>query len=229
MKDYCAKAQNPLSCDCVRQDIFCLKLFKLDKLYEQSLVPIALRKHQVLSLDADGTDRPEFMWLREFENHIQDNVVTGQNVYIHSSTCGNGKTAWSIRLLQRYLEAVWWKSDVKCRALFVSVPRYLIALKDSIANENEYANHIKQNILSADLVVWDDIATKTATPFEAENLLSIIDTRMNEGKSNIFTSNLSVEDMTECMGPRITSRIVNFSYNIEFHGKDKRVLRGVLS
>ena len=99
MKDYCAKAQNPLSCDCVRQDIFCLKLFKLDKLYEQSLVPIALRRHQVLSLDADGTDRPEFMWLREFENHIEDNVVTGQNVYIHSSTCGNGKTAWAIRLL----------------------------------------------------------------------------------------------------------------------------------
>lgn len=122
---------------------------------------------------------------------------------------------------------MWWKSDIKCRALFISVPRYLIALKDSISNGNSYAEHIKKNVMEADVVVWDDIATKTATPFEAENLLSIIDTRMNEGKANIFTSNLGVLEMNECMGQRLTSRIVNFSINIEFHGRDKRALRGV--
>ena len=81
--------------------------------------------------------------------------------------------------------------------------------------------------MKADLVVWDDIATKTATPFEAENLLSLVDTRMNEQKSNIFTSNLNVTDMNNCMGSRLTSRIVNFSYDIMFVGRDKRSLRSV--
>lgn len=229
MKTYCIKAQNDPKCYCLTQDKFCLKLFKLDKLYTLALVPINMRTHQVLSLDADGTDRTEFVWLREYESNIISNIADGKNLYIHSSTCGNGKTAWAIRLLQRYLEGIWWKSDIECKALFISVPRYLLALKDNISNENDYASHIQKYVLNADLVVWDDIATKTATPFEAENLLSIIDARMNNGKANIFTSNLSVSDMTDCMGPRITSRIVNFSTNIEFHGKDKRALRGVIA
>lgn len=112
-----------------------------------------------------------------------------------------------------------------CKALFINVPRYLLAIKDSISNYNAYAAHIKENVNNADLVIWDDIATKGVTEFESENLLAIIDNRMNEGKANIFTSNVGAEDMESLLGPRLTSRLKNFSEWIVFNGKDKRSVR----
>ena len=109
--------------------------------------------------------------------------------------------------------------------MFVSVPRFLLALKDSISNKNEYADHILKHILTADIVIWDDIAAKVGSEFEINHLLSLIETRISSGKSNIFTSNLATKDMKEALGERITSRICNMSIDIELFGKDKRQIR----
>ena len=229
MKDTCKKYQNiNKECECRENDIFCIKLFKLQQLYDLSLITEKQRTRIPLYVDADGTDLEAFQRLSNIEGDVVKYFAdSGNNLYIYSTNVGNGKTTWAIRLCQAYLQNIWYKCDLDCKVLFVSVPKYLIAMKDNISEVNEYAQHIKRYVNSADIVVFDDIATKTATPFEAENLLSIIDTRMNEGKANIFTSNLGVLEMNECMGQRLTSRIVNFSINIEFHGRDKRALRGV--
>ncbi len=98
-------------------------------------------------------------------------------------------------------------------------------MKSNISSPNSYYQHIKDNVLDCDLVIWDDIGTKAASSFEHENLLSIIDTRINAGKSNIFTSNLSDAEMQNCLGERLASRICNLGYNIELKGGDKRSLK----
>ena len=108
--------------------------------------------------------------------------------------------------------------------MFVNVPSFLIALKDNISKSNEYAECIKDNISSVDLVVWDDIAIKTATTYEMENLLSIINTRLMKNLSNIYTSNLIGQDLKDSLGERLYSRIINLSQVIEFQGQDKRGL-----
>ena len=100
----------------------------------------------------------------------------------------------------------------------------MIALKNSITQQDDYITHIKENIQTADLVVWDDIAIKTATTYEMENLLSIIDYRLNSGKSNIYTSNLFGKELSESLGDRLYSRIINLSEVVEFVGQDKRGL-----
>ena len=104
------------------------------------------------------------------------------------------------------------------------VKRYLLALKESISNKNEYADTVNKYILEADLVVWDDIDTKMGTEFELNHLLNIINTRMDNGKSNIFTSNLGNKELINALGERLASRICNKSIDIELHGADKRYL-----
>ena len=79
------------------------------------------------------------------------------------------------RIVQEYFNKIWYSSELKCRALFISVPRLLIELKRDIDDKSEYIKHITDNILEADIVIWDDIATKTVTTFEAEHLFSMID------------------------------------------------------
>ena len=217
LKSQCKKSLNN---ECT--DEFCMKLFKLDALYNMSLLSFEQRKHQNLLLDASMIDADVFVKLRGIQNDIEQFVSSGGNLYIHSNITGNGKTAWAIRLMQSYFNKIWYKTDLECKGIFLSVPRYLLAIKDNISSFNEYADFVKNHIFDADLVIWDDIGTKAATSFEHENMLSIIDNRMCCGKSNIFTSNVSPESLRELAGDRLYSRIVNYSTCLEFKGADKR-------
>lgn len=204
---------------------FCIKLFKLDYLYNESLLTPNQREYVALRIDADGTDRDEFVYLKGIENTIEEFVNKGKSLYIFSNNCGNGKTAWSIRLIQAYLNAVWHKCDLSCKALFINVPKFLLELKDNITNKSDYIEHIKENVMGADIVVWDEVATKSVTQFEHEHLLSLINSRIDAGKSQIFTSNVSPDKLREAVGDRLYSRVINLSTVLEFKGADKRGLK----
>lgn len=209
--------------DC--EEEFCIRQVKLDFLYNEANVTISQRTSISLYIDVNGSDEKAFDSLTDIKNNIVSYIGQGRNLWIHSKMCGNGKTSWTLKLLQEYFNKIWVTSDLTCRGLFVNVPRYLLELKNSLSNKNDYIQHIRDNILTCDVVIWDDIATKAITTFESENLLSIIDTRLANGKSNFFTSNLNEDEMHECLGDRLASRIVNTSDNILFKGKDKRGLK----
>lgn len=208
--------------DCNKE--MCLKRVKLEDLYSKTLLSKNQMKKQILCVDQDGTDMKEFTELSNIEKNIVNFVQNGQNLYLHSSNCGNGKSSWSIRFIQAYLAKIWPMSHFECKAMFISVPRFLLATKDFDNKNNTYLDFIKENIFKADLVVFDDIAAKIGTEWELSQLLSIIDNRIILGKSNIFTSNLNTKEMTEALGERLASRICRYSREIELHGADKRGL-----
>ena len=222
LRDTCRKYKN--SPDYCSSDIFCIRLFKINELYNNALLTESQRKRIALFPDADGTDYDKFIQLKNIEMNIKSFVAEGKNLYLHSSKCGNGKTAWSIRMLQAFIDSIWADSDLTCRALFINVPKFFLALKDSISNPSEYINHIKEYINTADVVVWDEIGIKNCTQFEFENMLSMINSRIDSCKSNIYTSNLTGDELLEKVGERLYSRIINLSVDIELNGVDKRGL-----
>ena len=204
---------------------FCLRKYKMDSLYSAALMSETQKQHIILRVDEDGTDLEQFKQLAEIEKNIISFINEGKNLFLHSSNAGNGKSSWSIRLIEAYFNRIWARSDGSCKALFISVPRFLLALKDNISNKSAYIEYIKENALEADLVVWDDIATKASSEFEASHLLSIIDNRIALGKSNIYTSNLNRQQLYTALGERLTSRVANMSIDIELFGSDKRNLK----
>ena len=206
---------------------FCLRKYKMDSLYSAALMSESQKQHIMLRVDEDGTDLEQFKQLAEIEKNIVSFVNEGKNLYLHSSNAGNGKSSWSIRLIESYFNKIWARTDGSCKALFISVPRFLLALKDNISNKSTYIEYIKENVLDADLVVWDDIGAlnRTGTDFELTNMLSIIDNRISLGKSNIYTSNLNGQQLYQVLGERLTSRIANMSIDIELFGSDKRNLK----
>lgn len=206
---------------------FCLRRFKLNYLYTQSLLSYEQRQRISLRLDSSLLDKKAFDRLRDIELQIVDFVGKGENLYLWSSMTGNGKTAWAVRLIQAYFNKIWPSSNLTCRALFINVPKFFLSLKDSLSEKNDYITQIKTNVLNADLVVWDEVALKTLTPFEMENLLSLINNRIELGKANIYTSNISPEGLLELVGDRLYSRIINRSEVWEFREGDKRKLTKV--
>lgn len=203
---------------------FCMKKFKLDLLYEKTLLPEKYKKDVQLRLDESKVDLESFQYLKSVQGQIERFVSSGDNLYIHSPICGNGKTSWAVKLLKEYLFRIWPKSDLVCKAMFIHVPRYLLALKDNISEKSDYVKYVKDNILDADLVVFDEVATGAFTKFEGENILSIVNSRVESGKSNIYTSNLSNGDLLDKLGERLYSRIVNCSQDVVLLGQDKRGL-----
>lgn len=214
-----------LYCRCNHKDCdkFCLRRYKLDSLFSLSLLSETQRKKIALKIDEDGTDLNEFRQLAEIEHNIEAFVTEGKNLFIHSPICGCGKSSWAIRMIQSYFDEIWPETELECRAMFVSVPRFLNAIKENISNKNEYAQFIKNNIFKADLIVWDDISAKCGTEYEIDQLLSILDSRIALGKANIYTSNRNIQEIEEDLGQRIASRMRN-AIDIELHGKDKRHL-----
>lgn len=217
MYDFC----NRKDCD---KD-FCIRKYKMDSLYSAALMTENQKQHIVLRVDQDGTDLDQFKQLAAIEQDIINFITNGKNLYLHSANCGNGKSSWSLRLIEAYFNKIWARSEPKCRVLFISVPRFLLALKDNITTKNAYVDYVKENVLEADLVVWDDIAAKVGSEFELNHLLNIIDNRLALGKSNIYTSNLNRQQLYTALGERLTSRIANMSVDIELFGSDKRNLK----
>ena len=214
--------------NCNRKDCnsdFCLRKYKMDSLYSAALMTESQKKHITLRVDEDGTDLEQFKQLAAIEQNIVSFVDEGKNLYLHSANCGNGKSSWSLRLAEAYFNKIWARTEVKCRVLFISVPRFLLALKDNITAKSAYVDYIKDNVLEADLVIWDDIAAKMGSEFELTHLLNIIDNRLALGKSNIYTSNLNRQQLYTALGERLTSRIANMSMDVELHGADKRILK----
>lgn len=228
MKEICNNCFNKKICSSEMQDTvpsentFCMRRFKLNYLYNEALIPEKLRAH--VGLRADPVDTDSFIKLRELSSDIWSFVKGGQNLYIFSRKTGNGKTSWALRFTQNWLNLIVDTANLECKALFISVPRLLLALKHDISSPETDAElqQIRENILKADLVVWDDIGSKNGTTFEIENLFSFIDARLSLGKANIFTSNLDKSELEEALGNRLVSRIYGSSTVIELQGKDRR-------
>lgn len=212
------------SCNHKDCNTFCLRKYKTDYYFDRGLIPLNRRGRIALRIDADGRDEVPFTELSNIERNIETFVEGGNNLYIHSSIAGNGKTSWAFRLLRAYVDSVWYRKEMKPIVLFIGVPRFLLELKANISQRSEYIEHIESCVLDCDLVVWDDIGSKNGTEFEVSHLLSIIDTRINNGKSNIYTSNLDKEELHNILGDRLYSRIYNYSKCVEFVGRDKRAL-----
>lgn len=204
---------------------FCMKKYKVDYYFNQAYIPETKRAKPVLFIDKDGSDEESFTRLANIEKDIETFVNDGKNIYLYSNNTGNGKTSWSLRLAGDYINSVWLKKPMKPIVLFISVPKFLLELKANISAKSDYIQHILENVIDCDLVIWDDIGSKNGTEFEISHLLSIIDQRINNGKSNIYTSNVSDNDLHQILGDRLYSRVFNYSECIQIFGKDKRGIR----
>ena len=124
---------------------FCIRLYKMNTLYDKSLLTNDQRLPIKLRLDSNRIDEGAYTKLSSYQSNIVRLVEHGHNLYIYSNTTGNGKTSWALKFIQAYINKVWMSSDLTCRALFINVPRYIMELKNNISDivqKELYTMHI---------------------------------------------------------------------------------------
>lgn len=175
-----------------------------------------------VKLIPDNKDFDQFVRLATIQENIVEFVETGSNLYLFSHTCGNGKTTWTIKLLLQYFNEIWACNNFKERGLFINVPTFLTKIKTVIGRPDEQFEIMRELIEKVDIVIWDDIASTKLTDYEYNTLLTYIDRRTLESKCNIYTGNISPEELDKYVGQRLASRILNHSAVVQLKGKDMR-------
>lgn len=198
----------------------CIRYKLMYSLFKQSNLPEALWNYK--ELICHEKDLQVYKKLQAKSDAILNFIEAGNNLYIYSENCGNGKTTWAIRLMYSYFDKIWHKSCFDCKALFVSVPKFLYNCKRSISQDVKGFEELCNLISEVDLVIWDDIGEMKASDYEHQILFQYIDDRINSKKSNIYTSNKNKEQLEDVLGVRLASRIYNCSECIEFLEEDKR-------
>lgn len=198
----------------------CIRYKLMYSLFKQSNLPEALWNYK--ELICHEKDLQVYKKLQAKSDAILNFIEAGNNLYIYSENCGNGKTTWAIRLMYSYFDKIWHKSCFDCKALFVSVPKFLYNCKRSISQDVKGFEELCNLISEVDLVIWDDIGEMKASDYEHQILFQYIDDRINSKKSNIYTSNKNKGQLEDVLGVRLASRIYNCSECIEFVEEDKR-------
>lgn len=150
------------------------------------------------------------------------------SLYLHSEREGEaiapgcGKT----HLAAGILHALALNPEIPLGDLsFVFVPKLLLEMQDTFKSPDRSELGIVEKYAAPELLVWDDFGAEKLSDYAARTLYTILYER--EGKSNVFTSNLSLGDIeardSSGYTQRITSRIVGDCRIIRMKGPDRRL------
>lgn len=154
--------------------------------------------------------------------------------------CGVGKTHLAVAILKAVVQA----NEVSAR--FVDEAELLRRLMYSYGPDSpETERELLLPLLSADLVVWDDLGTGRPTEWVAETIRTVLNHRYTYNKQTILTSNwpvktdernrlgtegrnrlgkeaLKEQSLSERIGLRLYSRIMEMCELLELDGPDAR-------
>ena len=202
----------------------CIRYVEMTYLLDNSGLPANLKGR--LALKPEKVDYDAFCTLADIKDNIVEFVQQGKNLYLYSEHTGNGKSSWLAKLLQAYFNQVWAGNGFQRRGYFLYLPTFLIELKENIRVPNDELLEQKDFLKHVDLLCIDDIAASTLSEYEHNYLLYIIDYRISNKKSTLYSSNLGEANLLQYLGTRLKSRVFNNSQIVHLQGQDRRGLNG---
>ena len=200
----------------------CARFSQMLFLFESAELPEALRKP--IRLMPDACDVGAFDRLNEIRGMARQFVEGGKNLYICGNVTGNGKTSWSVKIMQNYFNQIWSGNNYHVRGVFLSVP-YLLSLQGrGFGDANSVAElsalTAKASVVS--LLIMDDVASTDLSKQQQNMLQGIIDHRINSGLSTIYNGNMMGAPLRAAVGQRLYSRIETNSEVVVLKGGDMR-------
>ena len=154
--------------------------------------------------------------VRRYVRDIEPNLDAGHGLWLMGDV-GTGKTTLAMIVSKAALDAG------RSVAIY-SLPRLLNLIRGAIETEAGMVGFLER-LAAVDLLHIDDLGVENTTEWVLEQLYSIVNTRYEDERAMIVTTNLMYEDLVGQLGERTVSRLVAICGNgLPLYGDDDRLL-----
>ena len=150
--------------------------------------------------------------VQEFADGWMPGINNGRGLLLAGS-CGSGKTHLAVAALLEIIDTA--KPGKLLFSNFQDLIQEIQASFDS--DEVPSKSEILRPLLEADLLVLDELGSQKPSMFVQDILYYVINTRYNDERTTIFTTNLT-EDLQERIGERLRSRLYEMTDEIRLTG-----------
>ena len=149
---------------------------------------------------------------------------------------GSGKSCLSVAVADDVIRTSKYTADMQKQLMrdirkfgalyrFVLVPSLLEYMRATYRNHDyQGVQRLIEEYSNLQLLILDDIGAEKPSAWVLEKLTSIIDFRNNRELKTLYTSNKTLNELTEHLDERITSRIRQQCEVIQLTGSDRRRL-----
>jgi DNA replication protein DnaC len=157
--------------------------------------------------------------VREYVRAIGERLADGRGLWF-TGDVGTGKTTLAMLVSKAAMEAD------RTVAIY-SLPRLLGLLRDSYDDDAPLSlNELLDRLCAVDLLHIDDVGAEQSSPWVLEQLYTIVNTRYEDGRALLLTTNLDREALIQQIGLRTVSRIYEICGDpLPMWGEDNRISR----
>ena len=196
-------------CTCRPLRISRAKARRLEARLPQRYRDVAFDRFPVTEMPA-----PVVQTVRRFTHDIDRNLDEGRGIWFMGDV-GTGKTTLAMLVSKAALAA-------GRTAAIYSLPRLLNVVRDAIGSE-EGKLELLDRLATVDLLHLDDVGAESSSDWVLEQLYSIVNTRYEEERSLVVTTNLEPDELAEQIGTRTVSRIIEICGDpLPLYGADRR-------
>ena len=170
---------------------------------------VAFDRFPVTEIDATVVDV-----VRRFCHDIEANIDAGRGMWLEGDP-GTGKTTLAMLVSKAAIEA-------RRTTAIYSLPRLMGVLRESIDSEEGLLG-LLDRLATVDLLHIDDLGAEHRTDWVNEQLYSIVNTRYEDQRSIVLTTNATPDELKEQIGARTVSRLVEMCGDpLALFGSDAR-------
>lgn len=189
----------------------------------QALAAVIPRRYQGVSFDRSPVTQMNPHVVREVRRYVDtvgDQLARGRGIWFQGDV-GTGKTTLAMLVSAEALKRGH-------TVAIYSLPRLLGVLRESFEEASEASlSELLDRLSAVELLHVDDVGAEKTSPWVLEQLYSIVNSRYEDGRAVVITTNLGHEALREQIGERTVSRLVEMCGDpLPLFGADRRMDAG---
>ena len=154
-------------------------------------------------------------YVRRYVREIDERLDAGDGLWFHGPV-GTGKTSLAMLVSKAAL-------DAGHTVAIYSLPRLLAEIRTTFDDGSEQSyTELLDRLTGVDLLHIDDVGAEKTSPWVLEQLYALINTRYEEERAVIITTNLERDPLAEQINERTVSRLEEMCLILPVGGTDLR-------